>query len=440
MILQSVLQPTVGGESPDQRSRYACAASFVAIFALSTPGLAADTPAMPVKAAVASADRTWSAAFETEVRWFSWNANRGFPTAASLNGGSGSQVYAPLSFQVAGKPWNDVKFEFLVRSGYVSSTQMTTDQSGAVSTPTDTTLTPTVTYYGWEILQPFTSVTLNLPTGKTVLLGTQRFARMDSDLVDIPTFGEGFNIGPTIGANIPLATSLILTLSAGYTWRGSFDKEGPADVLPQLTQRANPGDVGTVTASLGYQVGKLTTQGSIAYSHETATTLDGVSQYRAGPRYLISGVVGYGWNDNWSSSVNGNWAHSGKNDALSNGTLVPESFNSNSNVYRVSLDHTYQSGRLSLGPTFGYLYRDRNGYDSINMLFIPGKTRWSTGGVVGYAVNDFVKINGRVERIWIKESESPQKFDEFNNFIPGSAIPQVSSKGWLVSGGISFQF
>jgi hypothetical protein len=213
-------------------------------------------------------------------------------------------------------------------------------------------------------------------------------------------------------------------------------------VLPQGTQRANPGDVGTVTASLGYQSGKFSTQGTAAYSHETATTLDGASQYRAGPRYVVSGAVGYGWSDNWSSSANVNWSHTGKNDALATGgaTLVPESFNSNSNVIRVGFDHTYKSGGLSLGPTLGYLYRDRNSYDAINMLFVPAKTRWSAGGVTTYALNNVVKISGRLERIWTIESNNPDKVDDFNNFIPGSAIPQISSNGWLVSAGATIQY
>jgi len=43
---------------------------------------------------------------------------------------------------------------------------------------------------------------------------------MDPDLVEVSTFGEGFNIGPTGGFAFPISKSLVLTTSAGYTWRG----------------------------------------------------------------------------------------------------------------------------------------------------------------------------------------------------------------------------
>jgi hypothetical protein len=206
--LQSVLQPTVVGENPGRRPQCADtrALCLVAVLALSIPAMADDKAAMAANAAITPADRNWSTTFDTEVRYTAWTATRGFPAAPITNGGSGSQVYIPLSLQFTGRPWQDVKLEFLARSGYVSAKQTTGGQTGAVTTTTDTTLTPTVTYLGWETLQPFTSVTLNLPTGKSVLYGNTRFARMDSDLVDIPTFGEGFNIGPSIGANIPFTT------------------------------------------------------------------------------------------------------------------------------------------------------------------------------------------------------------------------------------------
>ena len=80
---------------------------------------------------------------------------------------------------------------------------------------------------------------------------------MDPDLVDISTFGEGLNIGPTVGVNIPLTEAWLLTMSAGYTPRGAYDMEGPltppgGGAAPQSVN-IQPGDALTVTAVLGYQ-------------------------------------------------------------------------------------------------------------------------------------------------------------------------------------------
>ena len=69
------------------------------------------------------------------------------------------------------------------------------------------------------------SLGLNLPTGKSALFGAAAYARMDPDLVELSSFGEGTNIGPTIGFNIPLTSAVLLTFSVGHTWRGSFNLE-----------------------------------------------------------------------------------------------------------------------------------------------------------------------------------------------------------------------
>ena len=57
-----------------------------------------------------------------------------------------------------------------------------------------------------------------------MLSGTETFARMDPDLVDLSTFGEGWNFGPTIGFNVPITQTLILSAGVGHTWRGLYDR------------------------------------------------------------------------------------------------------------------------------------------------------------------------------------------------------------------------
>ena len=146
---------------------------------------------------------------------------------------------------------------------------------------TDTALSGTVTYYGWKGIQPFVSLGMNLPTGEPVLFGQSANARMDPNLVDIATFGEGFNIGPTVGFTLPVSNDLLLTLSAGHTWRGSFDQASllatsiPLTVFDGPITPINPGDVSTVTGSIGYQVGQLQLTATGSISRETETTEHG---------------------------------------------------------------------------------------------------------------------------------------------------------------------
>jgi hypothetical protein len=178
-------------------------------------------------------------------RYFSWSGTRGYPTSLSSDPGKGMQVYTPFAAQLIGRPSDDLKLAFLARWGYVSSRQSTAGLSGSVSTFTDTMLSGTATYFGWAGVQPFVSLNINAATGKSVLLGNSAYARMDPDLVDIATFGEGWNIGPTVGVNMPLTTALVASFNVGYTFRGRYDRESAIDPITQAqgTNWLKPGDV-----------------------------------------------------------------------------------------------------------------------------------------------------------------------------------------------------
>src|ERR1700743_2579971 len=114
--------------------------------------LAAD---MPVKAAVAAPDQSWGVSFNSEVRYFSWQNTRGFPAdvAPLVGTGHGAQVYIPMSLSVTANPSPNWKYDFVVRGGYVSGSQTTSGERGAVDTAVDTQISSTVTYNGFTGFQ-----------------------------------------------------------------------------------------------------------------------------------------------------------------------------------------------------------------------------------------------------------------------------------------------
>lgn len=63
---------------------------------------------------------------------------------------------------------------------------------------------------------------LNLPTGKTNLSTRQTLLIMDPDLLPINTYGEGFNVNPTITIAKGWGT-WTFALGMGYLWRGPYD-------------------------------------------------------------------------------------------------------------------------------------------------------------------------------------------------------------------------
>jgi len=178
--------------------------------------LAADIPMKAPAAPAAVVANAWSATFASEVRYYSWVGARGSPTTVNAASGRGSQLYVPFALQLTGTPAEAVRVQFLARGGWVRSSQTTAGLSGTVETMTDTVLSGTVTYLGTGV-QPFVSINVNAPTGKAALFGSAANARMDPDLVEIGSFGEGWNVGPTVGVNVPITPSLMVTGSVGYT-------------------------------------------------------------------------------------------------------------------------------------------------------------------------------------------------------------------------------
>ena len=158
---------------------------------------AAADMAAPVEQQAQAAQSAWTATGSLDFKYFTYEGTRGTTASASPLGqrGKGSQFYMPLALQLVGAPTDEFKIELMARTGYVSSRQSTATFSGSYSGSTDTVVSATGTYLGWAGIQPYLSLNLNLPTGETVLRGTSGRARLDPDFVDVPTFGEGFNIG-----------------------------------------------------------------------------------------------------------------------------------------------------------------------------------------------------------------------------------------------------
>jgi hypothetical protein len=255
-----------------------------------------------------------------------------------------------------------------------------------------------------------------------------------------------------VGVNIPITASMMLMGSVGYTWRGGFDRErSTAELDPtlQAATRVNPGDVITGTASLGYQGTPWAWSITGTVSSETATTENGLDLYRAGMRYLATANVSYTWPERWGqTTLTGSYAHSNRNDVLFLGaaSLIAEIMNTNSDVFRVGAQHLIPVGdSFVFGPTASYLHRDSNSYDPGTLQFVPAKERWAAGGLARVAATQNVTLNARGEYVWTHEDErlapGGQLFSVLaNGFVPGSAVPMVSSTGWMVAGGANVKF
>jgi hypothetical protein len=345
--------------------------------------------------------------------------------------------------QFVGIPNDALKIEFGLRSGYLDVRQRSSSAADfGYSGWTDTSINTTLTYYGFDGFQPFASLAANLPTGQSNIVSATVKTPADSDVTQISGLGEGFNLGPTLGVNVPITKDLLATLSAGYTSRGNFIRSGVNAIFINQPgfgplQDIKPGDVTTVSAAIGYQSGAWSFQASSSFSYEGVTTVDGANFYQTGGRYALSAGLGYAWNEAWSSKISSSFSHTGKNryplaPAAGNFQLAQEFFNTNSDAVSVAFDTTYRAGAFAIGPTASYLYRDHNGYDSDTAQFLSAKTKWTAGAAGQYAANDMVSLNARAERLWMTTNAGP--------FAPLPGVPQFNIDGWIISVGGKAQF
>jgi hypothetical protein len=372
----------------------------------------------------------WSTTLDANVRYYGWN---------NTLGGNGSQVYAPIGIQLNGRPAPDWKVGLLLRTGVLSSSQATPTASSTVTTLTDTNLTPSLTYLGWNGFTPFASVSFNIPTARkaSTTNTTLSNGKTDPDIVATPAFGEGFNVGPTIGTNININDSLVLGAGFGFTYRGPFDQ-----ATTTTLSNFDPGDVFTLNASLGYRGEQLSVQATAAYSFETTTLQDGTALYRAGDRLIVGLKAAYTWDDNWGTRFSASYSRFQNNYVSAAGVsdLVREAFNSNSDVTKLSLEVPYSGDNYTIGPTLGFLYRNRNGYDPTTFQFVPAKTNWSAGFGGAIVLSRQFTLNLSMQYIWASEGGSPNKFDATNTLIANSAVPESATNAWVASIGSSVKF
>ncbi len=234
---------------------------------------------------------------------------------------------------------------------------------------------------------------------------------------------------------------MLFGFAVAHTVRGSYNREGNLGTMPQMAVLMNPGDITTYTPSLGVAIGdNLTLQTSFTYATETTTYANGIPAWKSGDRYTINGAASYDWTKMWSTTLNVAYSHTNKQEIPNAAqALFLEPFNSNTNVFQVTLDNTIKWGALSFGPTVGYLNRDNNGYDSADLAFVPAKEKWSAGLFANYKVNEHGTLTAKVQRLWISEPYQPDKSLQngvpLGLVVPGTFVPEINGNAWVCAVG-----
>jgi hypothetical protein len=433
-----------------------------------TAASAADQTAatIPVKApssATQSPDQfVWIA--HSDTIYSSWRGSRG-TNVFEPERGEGSQIYSPFTVGFDYQKSGLYRFQLRAKSGFVHSAHDTEGQQATLSTMVDTQVTATWTNLTSETYRAFFAVALNLPTGKTVLSGNQRLTRMDPDLVEIGSYGTGFNINPTAGFIFALTENTAVSIGAGYSWQGEFKREAlnPDSVancglncVPtptfDVTQRIDPGDIFTANVNTSSFYNNLAVKTSFAFMSETDLKQDGVPIGRKGAKFLANVGVTYRVDPRWTLAANGSWSYTRKDEVPHDvilGRLVTEPKNSNSHLLIGSFDSLYAiTDRLTAGLNYSLLWRNENYYDFTEDRFSPKKLKQSVGASFNYLVTPTSSIGLRGSYYWVDEDNGAFLVTRtFQNAIPPSpppamafVPPRLSYTGWTValSGKVQF--
>ena len=395
-----------------------CAAAIVlaASSILFRSGALADSASEPTPNTAAV--KNYSSFFEIETRYSSWRGSRG-SNVFDPTPGSGSQFYTPFTVGFDYQQPASYRLQGRLKSGYVHSNHSTPGQEASLDTMVDSQASATWTYLGSNAYQTFLGVALNLPTGKSVLSGNQRLTRMDPDLVDVGSYGAGFNVNPTTGVVFALTENTAMSLGVGYTWQGPFNREaldltsvnnvlncvGGCTFSPQFTatRHLEPGDVITANVNTSSIFNNLSIKTAFAAMFESETKQDGVSVSKSGVKYTADLGIVYKIDPRWSLTANIAWSFAAKNkisDGL--GGLVTEPKNSHSHVVIGSIQPMYAlTDQFSLGPNYSFLWRSDNYYDVVEEQFVPAKIKHSAGLVMNYAVSPTASIGLKASHFWV---------------------------------------
>ena len=384
-----------------------------------------------------SSDGTVSFRFNPEARWVTWDSHY---TTTGQEVSSGSQFYVPFGGSMIMR--NDaMKLNLTARSGYVDTRHEVTDRDGKKTiaqfrTQTDTAVSATVTIFGIPGIQPYVSVASNIPTGATILSKEERPAVVDSDIVQVAGYGQGRNVAPTFGVNIPVNENLAFSVAYGENKRHAYKRLSPTTPLLEELVTIDPGDTETLDGGLSFEMGPLSFWFNASRTREASMYFNEIEYYRTGRGVSLSGGLGYTWNSNWYSSIDiskMDWARNRVWDPVEL-KFLPEEFNSNNELTTVRVETTYSNGAFSLTPAFGYTLRQNNDWDPVREEFVPTKTIVTAGVSAKYDLGDNASITGRIERSWLHEFDHPQQI------FPGSEIPPIDSDVWLYSFGGAVKF
>ena len=234
---------------------------------------------------------------------------------------------------------------------------------------------------------------MNLPSGKERLNEEQMQAEwgQSNDLFEVDNFGEGFNIGLSLGLTRQFET-VTLAAQGGYIYNGPFD---PTSTIPD--DDLDPGNQLLALGVLDWQAASwLRLNTFLSYTYFGTDQSDDTDSLRQGPQLAVGGNLSLDYRP-WALSLALQGRFQGKNKVLVEDVLREETANSNgSGLFGVAA-LSYQLAenfRIRLLNDVRY-YAETELTDKATSLPYTGRRiRYAGGPGFTYAVTSRLSCNG----------------------------------------------
>jgi len=382
---------------------------------------------------------TRSSVVVTDTQFANWSGTRG-TNLGDPSPASGSQIYSSFRNTLSVEKPGTIRVELDLKGGNVYSLHKASGIRTEFSSFTDTQIAANITFLGIRGFQPFAGLAFNLPTGRSALPVEKRFVRMDSDLVPLGAYGEGININPTAGFTFAPNSSLTISPSVGYAFRGRYEQEGlngnvatPGALITitRDTTLVTPGDMLTASSNLAYNFEKWSLFSTFAYFSTSQVELAGLPVAKQGARYAFNANLTYTFSETFALSAGGTWTFAEKNEYALTGALEKEHLNTNSHLVSIFVKPSATFGDVTTHGLYSFTHRDQNFYDIAQDRFVPSKIKHLVGGGADLSLGQGRVVSLEAGRFWVFEKDG-------STFTGESLPPALSYAGW--SGQITARF
>ncbi|MBW2094221.1 MAG: hypothetical protein JRI80_04965 [Deltaproteobacteria bacterium] len=318
----------------------------------------------------------------------------------------GTEVSVPLSIE---GDYRDVQFRVL--TGYLYGYH---DARGIDSHRVKDLLDTKLNFsYAFEDVGGFTvlaGLDFNVPTGRSELHEKDTGVLVDPDLVPITSWGEGFNVNPTV-VILKSWDEILVGLGGGYLRRGSYDYSNDFEDY-------DPGDIWRMTGEIRYYPDQYWgIRAFSSYNWYGKDTLHGDDYYQPGD--MLEAGLGISFERApWQFKIDfSSFFRQKEETQAASGDLTEEDKNSYGNEFQVKTSATYDlSDTYALLGVVNFLHIEPNDYQREDSLYRGTRRKIEAGVGLQWKYSEKYQVKALGTYFTLHDHETPDHPDSSRTY------------------------